>query len=70
MFNRESIKSVMRKIARWYDVEVVYSQPISSDVKIWGSISRFDNFSEVLKFIERTKTVYFKVEGRRVYVKR
>jgi len=68
MFNRESIESVMRKIARWYDVEIIYKKPIGDDVKIWGTISRFDNISEVLKFIERTKVVHFKVEGRKVYV--
>lgn len=68
MFNRESIGSVMRKIARWYDVEVIYKKPIGDDVKIWGTVSRFDNISEVLKLIEHTKTVRFKVEGRKVYV--
>lgn len=68
MFNRESIESVMRKISRWYNVEIIYNKPIGKDVKIWGSVSRFDNISEVLKFIERTKVVYFKVEGRKVYV--
>jgi len=68
MFNRESIESVMRRIARWYDVEVIYKTPIGNDVKIWGTVSRFDNISEVLKFIEGTKVVYFKVEGRKVYV--
>lgn len=68
MFNRESIESVMRKIARWYDVEIIYKKPIGDDLKIWGAVSRFDNISEVLKFIERTKVVYFKVEGRKVYV--
>lgn len=68
MFNRESIESVMRKVARWYDVEVVYNQPIGNEVKIWGSVSRFENISEMLKFIERTKVAYFKVEGRKVYV--
>ena len=68
MFNRETIESVMRKIARWYDVDVIYEKPIGPEVKIWGTVSRFDNISEVLKFIERTKAVYFKVEGRKVYV--
>jgi ferric-dicitrate binding protein FerR (iron transport regulator) len=68
MFNRESMESVMRKIARWYNIEVIYNKPIGDDLKIWGSVSRFDNISEVLKFIERTKVVHFKVEGRKVYV--
>lgn len=67
MFNDEEISSVMRKIARWYDVEIVYADPVHQ-IKIWGSLSRFKDISEVLQVIELTKLVKFKVEGRRVYV--
>jgi hypothetical protein len=33
-----------------------------------GKISRFKNISQVLKALEATQTVHFKVEGRRVTV--
>ncbi len=67
MFNMENIETVMRKIARWYDVEVIYQSPVEQEY-IWGSVSRFKNISEVLKVIEMTGSVHFKVEGRRIYV--
>lgn len=67
MFNNDDIESVMRKISRWYDVEVIYPQAIKNS-RIWGSVSRFEDISEVLKTIELTGSIHFKVEGRRVYV--
>ncbi|PWG80626.1 FecR family protein [Pararcticibacter amylolyticus] len=67
MFTNENIESVMQKIARWYDVEIEYRSDVSGK-KLWGSISRFENVSQVLKMLEMTKIVHFKIEGRRVIV--
>ncbi|MNR64527.1 hypothetical protein D3C85_1872010 [compost metagenome] len=57
----------MRKIARWYDVEVVYEADLK-DKTFSGSMSRFENVSQVLRKIEMTDLVHFKVEGRRIVV--
>jgi transmembrane sensor len=68
-FNNESIKSVMPKLARWYDVEVVFDEQVT-DVGFYGTISRSKNVREVLKMLEYTKGVHFKIEGRRITVMR
>lgn len=67
VFNAESIPSAMRKIARWYDMEIVYEGNIG-DQDLTGSVSRFQNVSEVLKMLKLTGIVHFKVEGRRITV--
>jgi len=66
-FNDEPLGSIMRKLARWYNVEVIYKD-INPDKPFWGSISRFENISKVLEKLELTGTIHFKVEGRKVYV--
>lgn len=66
-FENESVESVMRKIARWYNVEIVYKGNFSS-IKLLGSISRDKKLSEVLRVIQLSRKVKFKVEGRRVIV--
>jgi transmembrane sensor len=66
-FNDESIQSIMRKISRWYNIDVVYDPGISND-GLNGKVSRYKNISQVLNALEATKTVHFKVEGRRVTV--
>lgn len=67
MFNNESIESIMRKISRWYNVDVEYRGNISQKA-IWGSVSRFKNVTEVLDMLELTGSVHFKIEERRVIV--
>ncbi|WP_205513968.1 FecR family protein [Longitalea arenae] len=69
MFNREPIKDVMNKIARWYDVDVVYQGPVT-ETRFWGTVSRFAQVHDVLQLLEATGRVHFTIEGRKIYVKK
>nr|WP_315419102.1 FecR domain-containing protein [uncultured Pedobacter sp.] len=66
-FNNENIRSVMHKLSRWYDVDVVYDGAVS-DEGYYGTISRYKTIDEVLKMLQQTKGVQFKIEGRRIVV--
>lgn len=67
LFEGVDIGYIMRMVQRWYDVEVVYQgNEITSTFS--GGVSKLNNLSEVLKSIESTGKVHFKVEGRKVYV--
>ncbi|MGN6396664.1 MAG: FecR family protein [Mucilaginibacter sp.] len=66
-FDAEPVSSAMRKLARWYNVEVQYQGQVK-DEKIDGIVSRNKNISQVIKALEATKTVHFKLEGRRITV--
>lgn len=68
IFASNDFRSEMRKVARWYDVEVVYDESVPKDFELGGFISREKNLSAVLKLIELTGNVHFKIEGRRVLV--
>ncbi|MBN8664776.1 MAG: FecR family protein [Chitinophagales bacterium] len=61
------IQDVMRQVARWYDIEVVYEGEVHS--KIGGSISRNVPASKVLEMIELTGTVHCSIEDKRVIVR-
>lgn len=67
VFANEGIESIMRKISRWYNVEVIYQGKIT-DNDFVGTVPRFKNVSEALAILELTKTVHFKVDGRRIIV--
>lgn len=67
IFDNEEIHSVMRKISRWYGVEVVYANAQISE-NFGGTISKFENVSQVLKILEATGTIHFKIEGRKIIV--
>jgi transmembrane sensor len=65
-FKDADIKSIMRMISRWYDVDVSYQGdiPIRS---ITGGISRNANLSELLKVLELNK-IHFSAEGKKIKV--
>lgn len=64
----ESLESIMAKVARWYDVEVVYQDDFGGELKFYGKVSRSKNLSAILEIIESTENVRFQVKGRRVIV--
>lgn len=65
---REDLRTAMRKVARWYDVEIVYEETAPGNLMLGGWMSRGTNISEVLNHIQLTGKVHFKLEGRRVIV--
>ncbi|MRG45020.1 DUF4974 domain-containing protein [Chitinophaga sp. SYP-B3965] len=66
-FNGENITIIMKQLSRWYDIEPVYTGNMKMK-DYSGYISRNSNISEVLKMLELTNEIDFKVEGRRVTV--
>jgi transmembrane sensor len=66
-FDNEDIQSVMRKISRWYNVEVEFEGNVSRE-RFNGALSRKKNISQMLKMLESTGVVHFKIEGRRIIV--
>jgi transmembrane sensor len=67
IFDNENIQSIMRKVSRWYDVDIAYSGNIDEG-NFGGTVSRFKSVSGILKSLELTGTVHFKVSGRRITV--
>lgn len=69
MFDEEPLESILRKVSRWYDVDIQY-QNIELGRKLYfsGTLSRYSNVSKVLKKLELTESVHFKIEGRKIIV--
>jgi ferric-dicitrate binding protein FerR (iron transport regulator) len=67
LFKNEDIRSIMRKVSRWYDVEISYEGEVPT-VGFGGNISRSKDISAVLNALQLTNAVHFKVEGRRITV--
>lgn len=65
VFNNESIADIMHRVARWYDVEVVYEDRIANK-KLWGTVSRYRTINELLDNIALAGDISYRIEGRRV----
>nr|WP_162988906.1 FecR domain-containing protein [Pedobacter schmidteae] len=70
IFKDEGLESVMRKVARWYDVEIVYKSDYPQQVKLGGFISRYRDLSAVLQLIESTGKVHFEIKDKSIIVGR
>lgn len=68
VFKDENLESMMRKIARWYDVQIVYQENVPKNITLEGLVSRSKSIGEVLAIIESTGKVHFKIEGRKINV--
>lgn len=65
-FADEDIRTVMRQVSRWYDIDVVYEGKIP-DEKFFGEISRGSNLADVFKILE-LNNMKFDVDGKTVKV--
>lgn len=66
-FRNTDIKSIMKQMSRWYDVDFVYEPTLKNDL-FGGKISKYKDITELLKNLELTGTIHFKIDGRRVIV--
>ncbi len=62
-----TVQDIMKQIARWYDVEIVYIGNVTNK-RFGGTLSREENVSAVLKYLELTGSIHFKIEGRKIMV--
>lgn len=65
-FNNADIKTVMRQLSRWYDINIVYENGVPSQ-RFYGDMNRNLSLLQVLKGLEVTK-VNFRLEGRNLIV--
>lgn len=67
-----SVSTVIKQIERWYDVEFVGAAglDVSGALALSGELPRDIRLSEVLQALEMYVDATFKIEGRRVFVKR
>jgi ferric-dicitrate binding protein FerR (iron transport regulator) len=66
-FDHTDLASIMRQLARWYDIEVVY-RVTPDETELGGSISKNLNLKEVLDLLEGNGINHFRIEGRKVLV--
>lgn len=67
IFNNENITSIMKKISRWYDVDVTYEGDMTT-LNFEGNYSRSKGLKSLLKNISLTDKVRFVMTERRITV--
>lgn len=66
-FNNADIKTIMRQLARWYNLEVTYNKP-PDDNLYYVEMPRNSKLSSILKVLELTGNIHFEIEGNKLIV--
>jgi transmembrane sensor len=65
-FRNDDLKTMMRQLARWYDIEVIYEGEVPNKT-FTGMVSRNTNLSEVLTLLQ-SASVPFRIEGKKLVI--
>lgn len=66
-FDSAPLATVMSQLAKWYDVEVRFEDPVH-DERLYGMISRQKTLRQALTILENTKAVKFRIENNTVII--
>ncbi len=67
VFNDDNINTIMKKLSRWYDVDVEYQGSFENQ-RFGGTFYRSKGITELLNNLEKIGKVHFKITGRRIIV--
>ena len=65
-FKSTDIRSILRQLSRWYDVDIIYKGSVS--LRFTGQLSRNESVNNIFKKLELTGEVHFKTEGKTIIV--
>jgi transmembrane sensor len=68
LFDGDDLESIMRKVSRWYNVDIEYKDNGVKTQIFSGKISRYKNVSSVLKKLELTGAVHFEWADKEIVV--
>ena len=70
VFLQKRLEDILFTLSRWYDFEVFYRNEEVKEVFFSGELKRFDDFSYLLRLIERTSDVKFIIDKKIIQVMR
>jgi transmembrane sensor len=69
IFNRKSLKDIMKVLSRWYDMDVVFTQKQTEDQLFTGTLSKGQNIEEILLLIKNTHFINtFEINNKTIII--
>lgn len=69
VFDDENMETMMRKLARWYDVDIVIESPKLRKSVFYGVIRKYENISKILDMLKKTQNIDYVIENKRIVIK-
>lgn len=68
VFDSEPLESIMRKVSRWYDLDIDFADPGLKQYHFTGRIKRQENVQDILNLITVTSKVKFTFNNRKLTI--
>lgn len=68
VFFEEPLEEAMKKISRWYDLDISFADNDAKSILFGGSISKYENARELFDMIEKAGNVKINTNGRTVTI--
>jgi ferric-dicitrate binding protein FerR (iron transport regulator) len=68
VFDEENLDDILRKLSRWYDINVFFQSEEVRSYQFSGKLPRFKNCNELLDMIEKTTDVQFTMKENRTVI--
>lgn len=68
VFENQSLEQIMEQLSRWYDFRYRFSSRQVASTVFMGSVPRYGNFHDVLRILEMSGGIRFRVKGNEVEI--
>lgn len=66
VFENQTLEQIMEQLSRWYDFRYRFGNRQVASTVFMGSVPRYGNFQEVLRILEMSGGIKFRVKGKNV----
>lgn len=67
-YENMSLSEIAGQLSRWYDVHFIFADTAFKSRCFTGIAKRYESLNEVLKIVEKTTDVSFRIEGKKIIV--
>ncbi len=68
VFKQQTIRDIMKSLARWYDIEYIFKNSEIEKKRFTGVIYREVNIEHILKQLQRTKEIKIEQQGNKITI--
>lgn len=68
VFENQTLEQIMEQLSRWYDFSYACSSQQVAGTVFMGSVPRYGNFQDVLRILEMSGGIKFRVKGKNVEI--
>lgn len=67
-FDNETLESIMRRMERWYNIEVEYKNEKLKDLHFYFKMAKTNSLDEFIEILESTKIVKCKIDNSKIII--